>query len=465
MGRKRVSVDSKFQSKKCGKKRCCYSNSDDFDDGISRLPDDILVVILSLIPLKEAACTSVLSSRWIDLWKHNPYLDFDAVSVLHKIAKQPKLRYQERRKYIRWVDSILQSHKALSLKELRIPFDLDKSARSQSAITKWLQFAFARRVERLELVLEYGDDLLDLTKNYVFPRKKMLEKYAPPTSLVSLKALTLKCVNVTGEAIDFFLRNCPFLEKLIVHGTTRIFKIEVCGLSSLKHLELFRCCGLKSVRVSSAPNLATLLLHTFKGLLLQNSPKLVEVSVVCANHGTRIKDVAPALSCCINQLEKLTLRLYAPDEIIVLSEFPQLPKLKRLVVEYWGQNDESLMGLTSFIRASPCLQEFVLQLRWYKLSRTYREVVMNVLRSPHQHLKVFKFAGYYGRVSDVELVRYILDNCVVLEKITIDPKYQKYMSHIPVSRDKLDWEQTARRYAKQQLEEAQVPKHIELVIL
>ncbi|KAL6558700.1 hypothetical protein OROMI_019050 [Orobanche minor] len=113
--------------------------------------------------------------------------------------------------------------------------------------------------------------------------------------------------------------------------------------------------------VSSDPNLATLLLHTFKGLLLQNSPKLVELSIVCAHHGTRIKDVAPALSCCINQLEKLTLRLYAPDEIIVLSEFLQLPKLKRLVVEYWGQSDESLMGPTSFIRAFPCLQEFVLE--------------------------------------------------------------------------------------------------------
>ncbi|CAH9148385.1 unnamed protein product [Cuscuta epithymum] len=97
---------------------------------MSRLPNDILVVILSSLPLKEAGRTSVLSSSWKNLWKQTSRLNFNASSALDKIARDHKVRIEERRKYVRWVNSVLKSaprKEALNLEHFRICFDVGKA--------------------------------------------------------------------------------------------------------------------------------------------------------------------------------------------------------------------------------------------------------------------------------------------------------------------------------------------------
>ncbi|XP_024004849.1 putative F-box protein At1g67390 [Eutrema salsugineum] len=53
------------------------------NDQISRLPDEVLHKILSKLSIQEAVRTSVLSCRWVDLWKEMPHLFLD----LRKLAK------------------------------------------------------------------------------------------------------------------------------------------------------------------------------------------------------------------------------------------------------------------------------------------------------------------------------------------------------------------------------------------
>ncbi|RID74140.1 hypothetical protein BRARA_B01253 [Brassica rapa] len=51
-----------------------------FLDRISHLPDDLLLLILSLVPITNAVNTSILSKRWKSLWRMMQVLEYDANS-------------------------------------------------------------------------------------------------------------------------------------------------------------------------------------------------------------------------------------------------------------------------------------------------------------------------------------------------------------------------------------------------
>ncbi|XP_012842177.1 PREDICTED: F-box/LRR-repeat protein At3g26922-like [Erythranthe guttata] len=321
MAEKRV---AKFQTKKCAK--IVYGD----DDRITHLPDDILVDILSLLSLKEAVCTSVLSSRWHNLWKQIYRLNFDPHSSLQKRTKQGFESCKEKReKYVKWVNCVLRKHKAAILKDFIIRLRLSKTF--QKDVTRWIKFAIVRHVQRLELDLTTGDSSLI---NCSLPQELLTRNTSSEIDLKfkSLRVLCLKSVDVTEEDIKFFQSKCPMLEELVVDRSLELLNVEACGGPSLvlKHLELTRCYNLKSVKVSapnltllsihgshsclksvkiSAPNLTSLTVQKVESLFLENVPRLVEVSICRVYSDVSAKDVFSAFACCDFQLEILTLEI------------------------------------------------------------------------------------------------------------------------------------------------------------
>nr|GEU49758.1 hypothetical protein [Tanacetum cinerariifolium] len=99
----------------------------DVMDFISNMPDDVLVNILSRLPLKQAVTTGVLSPRWRFVWHSLKYLDFVGTKTQAKMNRE-RLGL-ERAKYINQVNSVigsLRSHSSPMVKSFEISFNLDK---------------------------------------------------------------------------------------------------------------------------------------------------------------------------------------------------------------------------------------------------------------------------------------------------------------------------------------------------
>lgn len=128
------------------------SNKSKYDyhlaDRISELADEVLVSILTLLPLNEAATTSILSKRWRYLCRYllesTMTLNFDAEKTLCSLIDlNREEREQKICRYVDWVNNVVEQHTWPKIEQFRIAFDLDNSF--SSSINKWIQFSMIEK--------------------------------------------------------------------------------------------------------------------------------------------------------------------------------------------------------------------------------------------------------------------------------------------------------------------------------
>ncbi|XP_042056964.1 F-box protein At5g03100-like isoform X2 [Salvia splendens] len=328
-------------------------------DRISELPDEITYIILSFLPLRQAAATSLLSRRWQHSWKHTSNLDFCDPHAFFTNTKSWRANKCHR---VQMVNSVLESHQALFIKQFKFSIYVHKSA--HATITKWLEFAQSRQVERLDLNFHN----MIKTERSGIVLEDLVREMRP---MKYLKALSLAAMKVSGQDISYFLKSCPMLRELNITQSSFTSDVHVSG--NLEILRIRGCTFRKFVVEISAPLLYEIVADLYEvyfkakpgALRFKNVPRLAIASLEIANlrYNAANTVVASTVSCFTSHLQKLILFIpYSKLKILLREGLPYMPNLKELyVVVSRIHAHRCLVPVTSIILACPQLQMFTFQ--------------------------------------------------------------------------------------------------------
>ncbi|CAI0546028.1 unnamed protein product [Linum tenue] len=217
-------------------------------DRISELPGNVVEHILTFLPLREAAKTSVLSSEWLNIWMNMPSLVFDDKfgMVVNPVAGE--LASAANRKLMLNVFYVLMRHRAcltnfsLSIPDLRSAFPDHRIGQIIGSLTD-------RRIESLSIDI----------KDYVLPR--CIFSFAGLKNLklcgcqfrssnVAFDSAELDVLELRGLAVPKigggeearFSFNCPSLSALTMVGCGD-FNDKISIVIEAPKLEYFRVAG------------------------------------------------------------------------------------------------------------------------------------------------------------------------------------------------------------------------------
>ncbi|GAU41368.1 hypothetical protein TSUD_390550 [Trifolium subterraneum] len=201
-------------------------------DRLSSLPDEILIHILSFLPTNQAIFTSILSKRWIHLWRHVPTLYF----INKKLNSSQDIHH-----FNKFVKAVLHSRDyslsscSINTFILDIQYDVSKllyydHGSSITNINNWVNLAVQRKVQYLHLYLharikwetippKLPAIILSCTTLVVLRLSWFyVDEVSPfPFRFPSLKILNLKDMYFDQcQDFMFLLDGCPVLEDLQV---------------------------------------------------------------------------------------------------------------------------------------------------------------------------------------------------------------------------------------------------------
>ncbi|CAM0884049.1 unnamed protein product [Alopecurus aequalis] len=400
----------------------CAPAPDDGVDRINTLPDVLLHKIVSRLPAKDGARTTVLSSRWRGLWRSVPLVLVDTHFLPGGDAEcRPARAGAASRAVTDAVSAALEAHPGpFPFVSLTCSF----LGRADSRlVSRWFELLATRGVEELVLVnrplpvltLPLPSTLFScasLRRLYIgawmFPEADNLPRGA---AFPNLKELVLGFVVMQDKVIEFMLAASPVLETLSVVG-------DVYGLRARLTSRTLRCAqfclsAMEQVTLVDAPSLERLFFWKSDGegqvrssVKIRHAPQLrmlgylgpgahdLEIDNTIIKAATKAR---PGIVVSSVRTLALTLHFGVRGSVEMIPSFLRcFPNVETLCIESEEETRKPTGNVSSKI--------------WRKIAP---------IECVQSQLKTIVLRQYEGHPSEYDFLKFIAEHARVLEKMII----------------------------------------------
>ncbi|XP_077242139.1 putative F-box protein At1g49610 isoform X1 [Tasmannia lanceolata] len=414
---------------------------------ITNLPDQLLLLILSFLPILDAINTSFLSTRWRYLWTLTTNLDFDQRLIVSPTEDFSK----SRRLFASFVDRALLLHEGSEINRLRIWFNYDHEL-YESHLSSWIRFAILRNVKELDLQLErewedndfYFWDMPFLFNPSVFIRDsvRVLKLCLPgldPTPDMrfgSITTLHLKQIGLTERTIPDLLNFCPHLENLVLdHVGLYMAPLKIYSVK-LKTLSIVNSIQMNGSVEIDAPNLLsfTCIRYLADDYLIKDVSSLVEAVIIFSLSNAFFQNWRKIVNALTHVRSLKVQSWWWMQHLQQTGEYSEeiLPHKFRYLELETVLSKMELPGIARILRISPNLETMVLesdmvdQMVYMADNNASEEsytgdYLEKVFTGSPLYLKKLKITSFLATDNEIELVKYLLKYGVALEKIILVP--------------------------------------------
>ncbi|GKB20367.1 F-box protein-like protein [Tanacetum coccineum] len=371
------------------------------------LPNELIHLIQSLLPAKDAARTCVLSKSWQHAWSNIPALRFTTCLFDDHATKEDEIRY------INSIDHTLLRYfnDNMSIDCFHLHLDIEKLS-LPSHVEKWLQ-ALASRICLKELSLticgkkvrtktsmlgwltipdeifscENLDSISLRVENVGLYQVKM--NINPVIKCVFLRVLELVYVHISEESLHNIFSSCSLLEKINIKSHQQLKEFRVKNMRCLRELKIAENAN-EILEIYGVPNLRVLDYHaimprdtfkmdplgsvrelvlfrvlmdnTFSDMVLSKFPFLESLTLKLIN--CRLETVG--ITCV--SLKRLTLDLFDKRQFDIQVYAPKLLyfcyigfKMPSLL--FPTKTPEHIKLLLKFKKSNPTDRSFFLKMR------------------------------------------------------------------------------------------------------
>ncbi|XP_019420595.1 PREDICTED: F-box/LRR-repeat protein At3g26922-like, partial [Lupinus angustifolius] len=181
-------------------KRACMNISD--------LDDCIVQEILSILPIKEAVRTSVLSKKWEHLWKSISTLDLEEEA------------HENREQFKHVIENILMFFNTAGIRKFSLSFEVGEDV---AQVNKWLSRVINPNIKEVTLDLGKPDQQIFFPEHIFISRTltklnlsiQHVIEFPSSINFISLKSLSMtRVIFPDTSSTQILFSRCPSLEEL-----------------------------------------------------------------------------------------------------------------------------------------------------------------------------------------------------------------------------------------------------------